>query len=81
MVSLEESETFPRGEVPYIIKLDRDGSPFVSKVLPLEGNMLSIDELRLLYLERSKPTLEEEKVILLGQIMQEIRRPDTLQQR
>jgi len=80
-VSLEGSETFPRGEVSYIIKLDRDGSPFISKVLPLEGNMLSIDELRLLYLERSKPTLEEEEVILLGQIMQEIRRPDTLQQR
>ena len=80
-MSLEGSETFPRGEVPYIIKLDRDGSPFISKVLPLEGNMLSIDELRLLYLERSKPTLEEEEVILLGQIMQEIRRPDTLQQR
>jgi len=31
-----------------------------------------------LYLERSKPTLEEEEVILLGQIMQEIRRPDPL---
>jgi len=77
-VSLEESETLPRGEVPCIIELDRDGSPFVSEVLLLEGNMLSVDELRLLYLERSKPTLEEEKAILLGQIMQEIRRPDTL---
>ena len=40
-----------------------------------------MDELRLLYLERSKLTLEEEKAILLGQIMQEIRRPDTLQRR
>ena len=78
-MSLEESETFPRGEVPCIIELDRDGSPFISKVLPLEGNTLSIDELRLLYLERSKPILEEEKVILLEQIIQEIRRPDTLQ--
>jgi len=39
-----------------------------------------MDELRLLYLERSKLTLEEEKAILLGQIMQEIRRPDTLRQ-
>jgi len=77
-VSLEESETFPRGEVSYIIELDRDGSPFISEVLPLEGNTLSMDELRLLYLERSKPTLEEEKAILLGQIMQEIRRPNTL---
>ena len=78
MVSLEESETFPRGEVPCIIKLDQDGSSFVSEILPLEGDMLNIDELRLLYLERSKPTLEEEKVILLEQIMQEIRRPNTL---
>ena len=77
-MSLKESETFSREEVLCIIKLDRDGSPFVSEVLPLEGNMLSIDELRLLYLEKSKPTLEEEKVILLGQIMQEIRRSNTL---
>ena len=69
---------FPGGEVPCIIELDRDGSPFASKVLLLEGNTLSADKLRLLYLERSKPTLEEEKVILLGQIMWEIRRPDTL---
>jgi len=69
---------FPRGEVPYIVKLDQDGSPFISKVLPLEGIMLSMDELRLLYLERSKPALEEEEVILLGQIIQEIKSPDTL---
>ena len=68
-MSLEESETFPGGEVPCIIKLDRDGSSFVSEVLPLEGNTLSMDELRLLYLERSKPTLEEEETILLGQII------------
>jgi len=79
LVSLKKSKIFPRGEVPCIIKLDRDRSPFVSEVLPLEGNMLSMDELRLLYLERSKPTLEEEEAILLGQIIQEIRRPDTLQ--
>ena len=32
-----------------------------------------------MYIERSKPTLKEKEVILLGQIMQEIRRPDTLQ--
>ena len=31
-----------------------------------------------MYLKRSRPTLKEEKVILLGQIMQEIRRPDAL---
>jgi len=59
-VSLEESETFPREEVPCIIKLDQEGNPFVSEVLSLEGNMLSIDELRLLYLERSKATIKEE---------------------
>jgi len=80
-VNLEESETFPRGEVPCIIELDRDRRPFVSEVLPITGNILSMDELRLLYLERSKPTLEEKEVILLEQIMQEIRRPDTLWQR
>jgi len=39
---------------------------------------LSMDELRLLYLEKSKPTLEKEKAILLGQIIQKIRRSDTL---
>jgi len=68
-VSLEESETFLRGEVPCIIELDQDRSPFVSKVLPLEENTLNINELKLLYLERSKPNLEEEKVILLKQII------------
>jgi len=76
-VSLEESETFPREEISCIIKLDRDRSPFVNEILPLEGNILSMDELRLLYLERSRLTLEEEETILLEQIMQEIRRPDT----
>ena len=81
MVNLEESETFPRGEVPCIIELDRDGRPFVSEVLPITGNMLSMDELRLLYLEKSKPTLGKEEAILLEQIMQEIRRPDTLRRR
>jgi len=77
-VNLEESETFPRGEVPCIIELDQDGRPFVSEVLPITGNMLSMDRLRLLYLERSKLTLGKEEAILLEQIMQEIRRPDTL---
>ena len=77
-MNLEESETFPRGEVPCIIELDRDGRSFVSEVLPITGNILSMDELRLLYLERSKPTLGKEEAILLEQIMQEIRRPDTL---
>jgi len=80
LVNLKESETFPRGEVLCIIKLDRDRRPFVSEVLPIVGNILSMDELRLLYLKRSKPTLEKEKAILLEQIMQEIRRPDTLHQ-
>jgi len=68
-VSLEESEIFPRGEVPCIIKLDQDRRPFISKVLPIAGNILSINELRLLYLERSKPTLGKEEAILLEQIM------------
>ena len=56
----------PREEVPCIIELDRDESPFVSKVLLLEGNTLSINELRLLYLKRNRPTLKEKEVILLG---------------
>ena len=68
-MSLEESEIFPRGEVPCIIKLDQDGRPFISKVLPIAGNILSINELRLLYLERSKPTLGKEEAILLEQII------------
>jgi len=78
LVNLEESEIFPRGEVSCIIKLDRDRRSFISKVLLIAGNILSIDELRLLYLERSKPTLGKEKAILLGQLMQEIKRPDIL---
>ena len=45
LVNLEESETFPRGEVPCIIELNQDGRPFVSKVLPITGNMLSMDKL------------------------------------
>ena len=77
-MNFEESETFPRGEVPCIIELDRDGRPFISEVLSITGNILSMDKLRLLYLERSKLTLGEKEVILLEQIMQEIRRPDTL---
>jgi len=81
LVNLEESETFPRGEVPCIIELNRDGRPFVSKVLPITGNILSMDKLRLLYLKRSKPTLGKEEAILLEQIMQEIRRPDTFHRR
>jgi len=68
-VNLEESETFPGGEVPCIIELDRDGRPFVSEVLPITENILSMDELRLLYLERSKSTLGEKEVILVEQIM------------
>jgi len=68
-MNLEESETFPRGEVPCIIELDEDRRPFVSEVLPITGNILSMDELRLLYLERSKSTLGEKKVILVEQIM------------
>jgi len=37
-----------------------------------------MDKLRLLYLEGSKLALEKEKAILLGQMIQEIRKPDTL---
>jgi len=81
LVNLEGSETFPRGKVSCIIELDRDRRPFVSEVLPITGNILSMDELRLLYLERSKPTLGKEEAILLEQIIQEIRRPDTLHHR
>jgi len=77
-VNLKESEMFLRGEVPCIIEIDRDRRPFVSEVLPITGNILSMDELRLLYLARSKLTLGKKKAILLEQIMQEIRRPDTL---
>jgi len=68
-VNLEESEMFPRGEVLCIIELDRDGRPFISEVLLIARNILSIDKLRLLYLERSKLILGKEKAILLEQIM------------
>ena len=70
LVNLEESEMFPRGEVFCIIELDRDGRPFISEVLPITENMLSMDKLRLLYLEKSKPTLGKEEAILLEQIME-----------
>ena len=47
-------------KVSCMIKLDWEENSFVSEVLPLEGNTLSTDKLRLLYLERSKSILKEE---------------------
>jgi len=77
LVNLEESEMPHRGEVPCIISLDYNGNPFVSKVLPLEGNELTPDELRILYLEKSTESLKQEDSLLLDQLLQEIKIPET----
>jgi len=66
-----------RGEVPCIISLDCNGNPFVSKVLPLEENELTSDELRILYLEKSTESLKQEDSSLLDQLLQEIKIPKT----
>jgi len=54
-----------RGEVPCIISLDCNRNPFVSEVLPIEGNELTPDELRILYLEKSTESLKQEDSLLL----------------
>jgi len=66
-----------RGEVPCIISLDYNGNPFVNKVLPLEGNELTPDKLRILYLEKSMESLKQEDSLLLDQLLQEIKMPET----
>jgi len=63
---------FHRGEVPCIIDLDRDGNPFVSEVLPLDGNKLTLDKLKILYLEKSTEILKQEEVLFLDQFIQEM---------
>jgi len=54
-----------RGKVLCIISLDCNGNPFISEVLPLEGNKLTPDELRILYLEKSTESLKQEDSLLL----------------
>jgi len=54
-----------RGEVSCIISLDCNGNSFVSEVLPIEGNELTPDELRILYLEKSMESLKQEDSLLL----------------
>jgi len=66
-----------RGEVPYIISLDCNGNPFVSEVLLLEENKLTLNELRILYLEKSMDSLRQENSLLLDQLLQEIKMPET----
>jgi len=72
-VNLEESETLPRGEVPCIIDLDRNRHPFISKVLPLEQNELTTDELKLLYLNKSIEGMAKEDSRFLEQLLQEVK--------
>jgi len=69
-----------RGEVPCIISLDCNGNPFVSEVLPLEGNELTPNELRILYLEKSVESLKQENSLPLDQLLQEIKMPETHRQ-
>jgi len=58
-----------RGEVPCIISLDCNENPFVSEVLPIEGNELTLDELRILYVEKSMESLKREDSLLLDQFL------------
>jgi len=74
LVNLEESETFLRGEVPCIIDLDRNKHPFISEVLPLEQNELTMDELKLLYLSKSTERMAKENSWLLEQLLQEVKK-------
>jgi len=66
-----------RGKVPCIISLDCNRNPFVSEVLPIEGNELTLDELRILYLEKSTESLKQEDNLLLDRLLQEIKMPET----
>ena len=69
-----------RGEIPCIISLDYNGNPFISEVLPLEGNELTLDELRILYLEKSMESLKQEDSLLLDRLLQEIKMSETHRQ-
>jgi len=69
-----------RGKVLCIISLDCNGNPFISEVLPLEGNKLTPDELRILYLEKSTESLKQEDSLLLDQLLQEIKMLETHRQ-
>jgi len=77
LVNLEESEISHRGEVPCIISQDCNGNPFVSEVLPLEANELTSDKLKILYLKKSMAFLKQEDNLLLDQLLQEIKIPET----
>jgi len=77
LVNLEESEMPHRGEVSCIISLDCNGNPFVSEVLPIEGNELTPDKLKILYLEKSMESLKQEDSLLLDRLLQEIKMPET----
>ena len=72
-MNLEESEMLPRGEVPCIIDLDCNGNPFISEALPLEWNELTLDELKLLYLNKSTESMAKEDSLLLEQLPQEVK--------
>ena len=76
MVNLKESEIPHRGEIPCIINLDCNRNPFVSEVLPLEGNELTPDELKILYLKKSMASLKQEDNLFLDQLLQEIKMPE-----
>jgi len=80
LVNLEESKTPHKGKVPCIISLDCNGNPFISGVLPLEENELTLDELRILYLEKSMDSLKQEDSLLLDRLLQEIKMPETCKQ-
>jgi len=80
LVNLKESEMPHRGEIPCIISLDYNGNPFISEVLPLEGNELTLDELRILYLEKSMESLKQEDSLLLDRLLQEIKMSETHRQ-
>ena len=46
-------------------------------MLPIEGNELTPDELRILYLEKSMEALKQEDSLLLDRLLQEIKMPET----
>jgi len=63
--------------VPCIIELDKGGEPFVSEALPLEVTELSMDEVQLLYLQKSIQTENLPRDPVLGQFLLELKQTTT----
>ena len=59
--------------MPCIIELDKEGKPFVSEALSLEVTELSMDEVQLLYLQKSIQMENVPQDPVLGQFLLELK--------